>query len=67
MSKEIITFGDIKIEKKKKKFNCYKNPVPLSNVDIEKALASIKISFEEETISPLLVTCIMMIKLSHYI
>ena len=36
-------------------------------LDIEKVLVSNKNSFGEETVSTLLVTCIMIIKLSHYI
>ena len=65
MSKEILTFGDTKIEKNK--FPHHKSPVSLWNVDIEKVLVSDKISFGEKTINTLLVTCIMMTKLSHSI
>ena len=45
----------------------YRNKIPvlLRDVDIEKMLASNKIPLVEETISTLLVTCTMMIKLSH--
>ena len=46
MGKEILTFGDIEIEKKK--FYRHKTPVPLRDVDIEKVLVSNKISFGEE-------------------
>ena len=37
------------------------------DVDIEKVLESNKISFDEKTISTLLVTCITIITFSHYI
>ena len=63
MSKEILTFDDIEIEKNK--FYHHKSPIPLTDADIEKVLVSNKISFDEKTISTLLVTCIMIIKLSH--
>ena len=36
MSKEILTFGYIEIEKNT--FYCHKSPVPLWDVDIEKIL-----------------------------
>ena len=42
MSKEILTFDDIKIEKNK--FHHHKSRVPLRDVDIEKVLVSNKIS-----------------------
>ena len=45
MGKEILTFGDIEIEKK---FYRIKIPVPLGDVDIEKVLLSNKISFGEK-------------------
>ena len=61
MGTEILMFGDIEIEK------C-KTPVFfLKDVDIEKVLVSNKISFGEKNINPLLPTCIMVIKLRHYI
>ena len=64
MSKETLTFGDIQIENNK--FYRYKTPILLVDLDIEKVLVSNKISFgEKKTISTLLVTCIMIIKLSH--
>ena len=63
MSKEILTFGNIEIEKNK--FYRNKIPVHLRDVDIEKVLVSKKISFGEKAINTLLVTCIMIIKLSH--
>ena len=46
MVKEIITFGDIEIEKDT--FYLNKTPVTLRNVDIEKVLVSNKISFGEK-------------------
>ena len=65
MGTEILTFGDIEIEKKI--FYRYKSPVTLRDIDIEKVLVSNKISFSEKTTSTLLVICIMIIKLSYYI
>ena len=46
MGKEILTFGNIEIEKNK----FYRNeiPIPLKDVDIEKVLVSNKISFGEK-------------------
>ena len=46
MGKEILTFGDIEIEKSK--FYRHKSPVPLRDIDIEKVLVSNKISFGEK-------------------
>ena len=46
ISKEIITFGDIKIEKKNFR---YKSPIFLKDVDIEEVLVSNKISFGEKS------------------
>ena len=66
MGKEILTFADIEI-KKNKNFYCYKSHVPLRDIDFEKVLVSNKISLDEKTVSTLLVTCIMMIKLSRCI
>ena len=43
MGKEILTLGDIEIEKNKS--YCHKSPVHLRDVDIEKVLVSNKISF----------------------
>ena len=42
MGKEVLTFGDIEIEKNK--FYHHKSPILLNDVDIEKVLASNKIS-----------------------
>ena len=44
MGKEILTFGNIEIKKKYR----YKSPVPLRDVDVEKAIVSNKISFGEK-------------------
>ena len=63
MSKEILTFEDIEIEKNK--FYHHKTPIFKKDVDIGKVLVSNKI-FSAENINTLLVTCIMIIKLSHY-
>ena len=41
--------------------------IPLRDIDIEKVLVSNQISFGEKDCNFLLVTCIMIIKLSHYI
>ena len=46
MSKDILTFGDIEIEKSK--FKDHKIPIFLKDVDIEKVLVSNKISFGEK-------------------
>ena len=46
MVKEIITFGDIEIDKHKS--NCYKSPIFLEDVNIEKVLVSNKISSDEK-------------------
>ena len=65
MGKEILILGDIEIEENK--FYRNKTPIFLKDVNIAKGLASNKISFDEKPINTLLVTCIMIIKLSHYI
>ena len=46
MSKEILTFGDIEIEKNK--FYHYRSVVPLGDVDTEKVLVSNNISFGQK-------------------
>ena len=61
MGKRILGILKLKTDK----FYRNKIPVLLRDVDIEKMLASNKIPLVEETISTLLVTCAMMIKLSH--
>ena len=60
MGKRILGILKLKTDK----FYRNKIPVLLRDVDIEKMLASNKIPLVEETISTLLVTCTMMIKLS---
>ena len=65
MGKEILTFSDIEIEKNK--LYRYKSPIFLKDVDIKKAFVSSKISFGEKICEYILVTCIMIIKFSHYI
>ena len=62
MGKKIFTFGDIEIEKNKNK-----TPFFLGDVDIKKALVSNEIFFVKKTISTLLATCVMVIRLNHYI
>ena len=61
----MLTFEDIEIENK----NFYHRNTSIfkKDVDIEKELVSNKISFGEKTITTLLVTCVMIIKLNHYI
>ena len=49
MGKEVLTFGDIEIEKKKKKKCRHKTPILLGNVDTEKVLVSNKISLGEKS------------------
>ena len=44
-----------------------KTPIFKKDVDIEKVLVSKKISFGEKPTNTLLVTCIMIIKLRHFI
>ena len=61
---EIITVGDLETEKHKP--HRYKSPIFLKDVDINNVLVSNKISSDEKTINILLVTCMIMIKLSHY-
>ena len=64
MGKEILTFGDIEIEKDI--FYFYKSPVLLREVNIERVLVSNKIPFgKKKTINTLLVACIMIIKLNQ--
>ena len=65
MGKEILLFGNTEIDKNK----FYRNETGtfLKDVDIEKVLVPKKIYFDEKTINTLLVTCVMIIKLSHYI
>ena len=52
---------------KKNKFYHYKSPVPLRDIDIEKVLVSKKVFLAKKKLISTFITCIMMIKLSHYI
>ena len=65
MGKEILTFSNIEI--KKNKFDRRKSPVPLNNADVENVLVSNKIFWVKKTINTLLVACIMIITLDHYV
>ena len=47
MGKEISTIGNIEIEKNT--FYCYKSPIFLNDLDIDKVLVSNKISFGEKS------------------
>ena len=61
---EVLTFGNFKTEKKKYH---HKSSIFLGDVDIGKVLMSNKIYFGEKTMSTLLITCTIIIKLSHCI
>ena len=72
MGREILTFGKIEIEKNP--FHRHKTPIFLGDVDIEKVLARFqdlrfltRFLLVKKPITTLLVTCIMIIKLQHYI
>ena len=62
MGKKNLTFADIETEKSK--FYRHKSPIFLKDADITKVLVCNKISSGEETMNTLLVTYIMIIKLS---
>ena len=64
MEKEIIRFGNIDIEKQK--FDHYKSYF-FEDIDIDNVLVSNKISSGKKTVNTLLITCMMIMKLSHYI
>ena len=64
MEKEIIRFGNIDIEKQK--FDHYKSYF-LEDIDMDNVLVSNKISSGKKTVNTLLITCMMIMKLSHYI
>ena len=66
MGKEILFFGDIDIEQEQNVYH-HKSPIFFKYVDIEKILVTNKISLVKKTINNLLVTCIMITKLCHYI
>ena len=68
MGKKILTFGDIEIEKNN--FYDRKSSIFLKDIENEEVLVSNKIYFGKEkkkNYNTLLVTCIMIIKLNHYI
>ena len=65
MSKEILRFDNNEIENDQ--FYRHKSPIFLEDTDIDKVLVSKMISFGEKTINTSLVTCIMTVKLDHYI
>ena len=65
MGKEVLILRDIEIWKNK--FSRHQSHIFKKGVDIGKVLVSNKISYNEKAINTLLVTCIMIIKLSHYI
>ena len=65
MGKEILAFDVMEIEENK--FYHHKSHIFIKDVDIEKILVCNKISSGKKTINTLLVTCIMILKLSHYI
>ena len=61
MYKEIITFCDIEIEKT----HVHRSPILIDDVDTDKILISKKVSSSEKNMNALLVTKMMIIKLSH--
>ena len=65
MGKEVLTFADIQIEKIN--FTAIKVVFSLRDVNIESVSVSQKISFGGKTVNTLMVTSMMIIKLSHYI
>ena len=65
MGKEVLILRDIEIWKNK--FSRHQSHIFKKVVDIGKVLVSNKIYYNEKAINTLLVTCIMIIKLSHYI
>ena len=65
MGWEILTFGDIEIDKNK--FYHHIIVIFMGDVNIKKALASNKIPFGEKNYKYFIVTCIMVIKLNDYI
>ena len=65
LTKEISTFGDTETEKNR--IYHHKTPILFGDVGLGKALGSNKIPFGKKTINTLLVTFMIIIKLSHYI
>ena len=64
IGKETLTFGEIEFEKNI--FYYHKSPIFKTDVDIEKVLVS-KFLLVKDFLNTLLATCIMIIKLSHYL
>ena len=58
-------FSNIEIEEDR--YNYHKSPIFSENVDVKKVLVSHKTSSFERNYKFLLVTCMMIIKLIHYI
>ena len=65
MDEEVIKFGDTEIEKQK--FYRYKSPIFLEDVNNDNILVPNKISSFGKNINTLLGSCMMVIKLNHYI
>ena len=63
MAKQILTLSDTETEKN----TFYLNSYFLGDVDIKNIIVSNNISFGEKVKKTLLVTCMMIMKLSHYI
>ena len=63
MDKQIIMFADFGIEKHK--FQRYKNLFFKKDVDVDNILLSNRLAIGEKTVNTLLVTCRMIMKLSH--
>ena len=59
-----MTCGNTEI--RKKKFHRHKNPIFKKDLGIDSIIISSKISSDEKNINTLLVTWMMIIKLSHY-
>ena len=64
MGKWILISSNIETEKHP--FYHYKSPIFLDDVDTENILVSKNISSSEKAMNTFLVTCIMIVKLSHY-
>ena len=62
--KGILTFGYIETERNK--FYRYKSPISLSDAESLKVLVSATFHLVKKTINTSLVTCVMVIKLTHY-
>ena len=54
MDKEILTFGDIQVEKHK--FHQYKSPISINGVDISKIIVSNRVSLVKKVLNILLGT-----------